>query len=59
MNSTLKVKRTSKRRVSERIQQTRSVRFEPRYSRTSERDSNPKEPALQVVALALDLSELY
>jgi hypothetical protein len=34
-------------------------KVEPRGTRPSERDSNSGKPAPQVVALALDLSELY
>jgi hypothetical protein len=34
-------------------------RFKPRCTRSSKRDSNPKNLALQVVALTLDLPELY
>jgi hypothetical protein len=34
-------------------------RFEPRCTRSSKGDSNPKNLALQVVALTLDLPELY
>jgi hypothetical protein len=33
--------------------------FWPRWSCSSERNANPKEPALQVTALALDLFVLY
>jgi len=35
------------------------VHFGSQRSRSSERDSNPKEPALQVTAPAIDLFELY
>jgi hypothetical protein len=54
MSATPPQKRTCKRKATERVDQAQSVRFEPRCSRASERDSNPKTPALQVVALALD-----
>jgi hypothetical protein len=40
------------------IRQT-EFQFWPRWSCSSERDSNPKEPVLQVIPLALDLFELY
>jgi hypothetical protein len=40
------------------VRQT-EFQFWPRWSCSSERDSNPKEPALQVTPLALDLFELY
>jgi hypothetical protein len=41
-----------KRKATERIDQSQSLRFEPRCSRSSERYSNSKRPALQVVAVA-------
>jgi hypothetical protein len=40
------------------VRQT-EFQFWPRWSCSSERDSNPKTPPLRVIALALDLSELY
>jgi hypothetical protein len=40
------------------VRQT-EFQFWPRWSCSSERDSNPKEPALQVIPLALDLFEPY
>jgi hypothetical protein len=36
-----------------------SVRFEPRCSRSSERDSNPRDSAPRVVVLALHFPKLY
>jgi hypothetical protein len=34
-------------------------RFKPRYTRSSKRDSNPRNLERQVVAVTLDLPELY
>jgi hypothetical protein len=34
-------------------------KFEPRWTRSSKRDSNPRNLAVQVVAATLDLPELY